>query len=77
MPADPTRLPKLVTSTIDNPTWNRSSFRVAATDGCVEVAKTEDGYLIRDSKEPDQRPLHITGDEWVAFVKGVKAGEFN
>jgi hypothetical protein len=59
---------------IDPPTWVKSSRCSAAT--CVEVAKVENRYLIRDSKSPHVPPLSFTEDEWVAFVEGVNAGEF-
>ncbi|HET6529637.1 MAG TPA: DUF397 domain-containing protein [Actinoplanes sp.] len=59
---------------IDPPTWVKSSRCSAGT--CVEVAKVENRYLIRDSKSPQVPPLSFTEDEWVAFVEGVNAGEF-
>jgi hypothetical protein len=59
---------------INVPAWRRSS-RCGST-ACVEVAKVEDQYLIRDSKNPDAAALAFTADEWKAFVEGVNAGEF-
>jgi Domain of unknown function (DUF397) len=45
---------------------------------CVEVGAAPDGrVLVRDSKDADRQTLAFTRDEWVAFVKGVKAGEFD
>jgi hypothetical protein len=45
---------------------------------CVEVGAAPDGgVLVRDSKDAEQRALVFTREEWVAFVKGVKAGEFD
>ncbi len=45
---------------------------------CVEVGAAPDGVvLVRDSKDVDRRMLSFTRDEWEAFVKGVKAGEFD
>jgi hypothetical protein len=58
----------------DPPKWVKSTRCSAGT--CVEVAKVEDRYLIRDSKHPHVAPLSFTEDEWVAFVEGVNAGEF-
>ena len=61
---------------IDNtPQWQKSSY--CGTNACVEVALTSDAVLVRDSKNPLAMPLAFTADEWTAFVKGVKAGEFN
>ncbi|MCU7724170.1 DUF397 domain-containing protein [Actinoplanes sp. KI2] len=57
------------------PQWQKSSY--CGTNACVEVAQTSDAILIRDSKNPQAAPLAFTTDEWTAFIKGVKAGEFN
>ena len=57
------------------PQWQKSSY--CGTNACVEVAQTSDAVLIRDSKNPQVAPLAFTADEWVAFVKGIKAGEFH
>lgn len=56
------------------PAWRKSSR--CGTSTCVEVAKVEDQYLIRDSKNPEAAALTFTQDEWDAFVQGVAAGEF-
>ena len=44
----------------------------------MEVAPLADGlFALRDSKNPAQ-PAHVyTTNEWQAFVRGVKAGEFD
>jgi hypothetical protein len=55
--------------------WQKSSY--CGTNACVEVSKTVDAVLVRDSKNPQIAPLSFTPDEWVAFVQGVKADEFN
>lgn len=55
-------------------------FRVSSFSGggnCVEVRDSGDGlHTVRHSKGPD-RELTFTRAEWDAFVKGVKAGEFD
>ncbi len=56
------------------PVWHRS--RQCASGNCVEVAKVDDLYLIRDSKSPDLAAHSFTEAEWTAFVAGVKAGDF-
>lgn len=56
------------------PLWRRSNY--CGTGACVEVAKIEDRYLVRDSKNPDVDPLAFSADEWRAFVAGVEAGDF-
>jgi hypothetical protein len=56
------------------PKWRKSTRCGSAT--CVEVAKIEDRYLVRDSKNPQAAALSFTEQEWIAFVEGVTAGEF-
>ncbi|GAB1689019.1 DUF397 domain-containing protein [Krasilnikovia sp. M28-CT-15] len=56
------------------PQWRKSSRCGNGT--CVEVAKVDDTYLIRDSKNPGAAALAFTEQEWIAFVDGVTAGEF-
>lgn len=47
--------------------------------GCVEVGQSPDGSVVlRDSKDTERSvSLAFTNEEWAAFVKGVKAGEFD
>jgi hypothetical protein len=59
---------------VDSPRWQRS--KSCSGGQCVEVAKFDGQYLIRDSKRPDVEPLSFPPDEWTAFVQGVNAGEF-
>jgi hypothetical protein len=54
--------------------WRKSSRCGSAT--CVEVAKVDGRFLVRDSKNPDGAVLSFTEEEWAAFVEGVGAGEF-
>jgi hypothetical protein len=57
--------------------FRKSTF--SGTGGsCVDVARTEgSGARVRDTKLGDASPvLEFTEDEWAAFVRGVKAGEF-
>ncbi|GAA2694490.1 hypothetical protein Apa02nite_038400 [Actinoplanes palleronii] len=56
------------------PAWRKSSR--CGTSTCVEVAKVDENYLIRDSKNPEAAALAFTKAEWEAFVEGVNAGEF-
>lgn len=55
--------------------WRITSYCDSAT--CVEVAGTAQGVAVRDSKLPEGPVLLFTQDEFGAFVKGVKAGEFD
>jgi hypothetical protein len=54
--------------------WRRSSY--CGTNACVEIAEAPGQIMVRDSKNPDVPPFVFTTDEWTAFVRGVKAGEF-
>jgi len=56
------------------PAWRRSSE--CANGTCVEVAVVQGEYLIRDSKHPEQEPLHFSEDELTVFAKAFAAGEF-
>jgi len=60
----------------EQPVWRKSS--VSGNNGaCLEVAKTQDGRAVRDSKDPDGPVLTFTQTEWIAFIAGAKAGEFD
>lgn len=57
--------------------WRKSSFSGNGGD-CVEFARHPNGsVLIRDSKDRSLAPHAFTEPEWAAFIKGVKAGEFD
>ncbi|MEU8570179.1 DUF397 domain-containing protein [Streptomyces pathocidini] len=58
--------------------WRKSSFSGADGQGdCLEVTAGEDGLIyIRESDDPDVVAV-TTPAKWDAFVKGVKAGEFD
>lgn len=69
--------------------WRKSSaslesncVEVAYTSACEQSACVEVGpccgdILVRDSKHPEVEPFRFTRDEWEAFIKGAKAGEFD
>lgn len=44
---------------------------------CVTVAVKPEGVAVRDSKDIGKTTLRFTHDEWSAFVKSVKAGQFD
>jgi hypothetical protein len=55
--------------------WHKSSY--SGTSGCIQVAYI-DGYIaVRDSKESQGPALVFNTDEWQAFIKGVRDGEFD
>ena len=58
-----------------------TEFRVSSFcsfGNCVEVGRSPEGkVVVRDTKDRAQEALTFTDEEWVAFVAGVKAGEFD
>jgi hypothetical protein len=59
-----------------------TEFRVSSFcnyGDCVEVGQSPDGsWIVRDTKDAERATaLRFTTDEWAAFVRGVKAGEFD
>ena len=57
--------------------WSTSSF--SYENNCVEVkmALACTDVVVRHSKKPNGHRLRFTRDEWEAFIKGVKASEFD
>jgi hypothetical protein len=56
--------------------WFKST--ASAAGACVEVAHLpEGGVAVRDSKDRSRAPHFYTGQEWDAFLTGVKRGEFD
>jgi hypothetical protein len=55
--------------------WRKSSYSLE--NNCLETKRSGPNLrMIRNSKTPSVS-LHFTDAEWDAFVKGVKAGEFD
>jgi hypothetical protein len=55
--------------------WVKSSYS-GNSGQCVEVARNLPGIVaVRDSKDPNGPALVFTPDEWVAFTRGIVAGE--
>jgi hypothetical protein len=56
--------------------WLKSSHS-SANGQCVEVAGNMPGVVaIRDSKNVDSAALVITPRAWIAFLAGVRDGDF-
>jgi Domain of unknown function (DUF397) len=53
----------------------KSTF--SGPNGCVEVAIRDDGVAVRDSRNRGGAVLEFSPGDWKAFVRGVKAGEFD
>lgn len=57
--------------------WKKSTHSVS-NGACAEVRSEGDRILVRDTKDAGAGPtLSFTQDEWLAFVGGVKDGEFD
>ncbi|MDQ3151063.1 MAG: DUF397 domain-containing protein [Actinomycetota bacterium] len=57
--------------------WRSSSFSNGGGN-CVEVAPLADGRsAVRNSNHPDAGVVFFTRAEMDAWIKGVKAGEFD
>jgi hypothetical protein len=55
----------------------RKSTRSANNGQCVEVAFLDQDVAVRDSKDQTGSVLTFAGDEWGAFIDGVRRGEFD
>ena len=57
--------------------WRKASFS-GDVSNCVEVAALDDGRIaVRNSKRPDEGVVYFTRPEMHAWIRGVKAGEFD
>ncbi|MGW8783095.1 DUF397 domain-containing protein [Streptomyces sp. NPDC055796] len=67
----------VVADSIPNVRWRKASAS-DPFDNCVEVARLEEGGVgMRNSRFPAGPALVFTRDEMVAFIDGVKKGEFD
>ena len=57
--------------------WRRSGACTGADATCVEVLVRDGKVIVRDSKDTDGPTLRFTALEWRAFVRGVRAGDFD
>jgi hypothetical protein len=59
------------------PNWVKSSLSFS-NGNCVEVASLPDDQIgVRNSRDAEGAVLRFTSDEWVAFLGGVRNGEFD
>ncbi|MGH3865379.1 MAG: DUF397 domain-containing protein [Pseudonocardiaceae bacterium] len=58
--------------------WRTSSFSNGNSGLCVEVAPLDDGRTaVRNSNHPEAGVVLFTRAEMDAWIRGVKAGEFD
>jgi hypothetical protein len=63
---------------LTNADWRKSTFSGGNGGACVEVARNLPGIVaVRDSKDREGPALVFTPDEWLAFLDGVRADEFD
>ena len=63
-----------------NVAWHVSSESADTGGHCVEAGLVEDGsgrIAVRHSLDPMGPVITYTREEWVAFLKGVRKGEFD
>lgn len=59
-------------------TWRKSSRSTGNGGACVEVRLAGNQIQLRDTKTVADGPVNeFNHEEWLAFVEGVKAGEFD
>ncbi|MGW0854439.1 DUF397 domain-containing protein [Streptomyces sp. NBC_00247] len=56
--------------------WQKSSFSGGGGEQCVEIAEEAGQILMRESDDPSIVTV-TTPAKFAAFIKGVKAGEFD
>ncbi len=55
--------------------WRQSSR--CGADSCVQVARLDGEYAMRDSTDVNGPLLRFSAVEWHAFIAGVRDGEFD
>lgn len=55
---------------------NWRSAQRCETGACVEVARVNESFAVRDSKNPSGPILTFSAGAWSEFVAGVHAGDF-
>ena len=56
--------------------WRKAAASTA-NGNCVELAPTQDGVAMRDSKDPDGPVLRLTRQGLAALLASAKAGELD
>ncbi|MBM0276242.1 DUF397 domain-containing protein [Micromonospora tarensis] len=56
-----------------SPNWIKSS-RSTLTQECIEVTRSQDHHLVRDSKDPGGPILTFPQSSWKVFISNVRSG---
>lgn len=54
--------------------WRKSSHSGGSGGSCVEVARLDPAFTVRDSKDPDGPNLLFDAAAWRSFVRRAKSG---
>jgi len=68
-------MPSSRSQTIGNLAWNVA--KACDAGNCVRIATNGNEFFIGDSKSPDGPVLTYSRGEWVAFIEGVRQGDFD
>jgi hypothetical protein len=61
-------------STDETPvTWRKSSY--SQNGDCIELAPSEIGVFVRDSKDTFGHTLHYRRTDWAVFIARIKSAE--
>lgn len=52
--------------------WRKSSHSGGTGGDCVELARTDAGFLVRDSKNPQANPLRFPPTAFGTFLRTLK-----
>lgn len=56
--------------------WRKSS-RSGGQNNCVEIARLGSDVAVRDSKNPQVRPVTMSPPTWRAVIGQIKNGQFD
>jgi hypothetical protein len=63
---------------LNSAVWRKSTRSGSNGGDCVEIADNLPAVVVvRDSKDPDGPVLTFDRDQWRAFIRATRAGEFD
>lgn len=65
-----------VPSTPATVSWQKSTASGGSGTDCVQVARAGSHFWIRDSKNPHEPILELSGEAWTVFLAGLRRDEF-